>query len=72
MSIQFNDELAASKFLEMAENVATIKTRLEDLPEMKKKIEKHERIYNVGKYAAVPVLGLTHLAFKQLLSKLGF
>lgn len=71
MAIQFSDEAVAAKFFEMADNVATIKTKLEDLPEMKEKIDKHERAYNVGKVAAVPALGLLHFSFKHILSKLG-
>lgn len=72
MSIQFENYEAATKFIEMAENVAAIKTRLEDLPELKKKVEKHERVYNVGKYASVPLLGIFHLAARQFWNKLGF
>ena len=76
MSLQFSDESVATKFFEMADNVASIKAKLElhtdDFKEVKKKVEKHERVYNVGKYAAVPALGLIHLSLKHLFSKLGF
>jgi hypothetical protein len=69
--IQFSDETLAGKFMEMAENVATIKTKLEDLPELKKTVEKHEKVYTVGKYAAVPVLTAFHVTIRSVLTKLG-
>jgi hypothetical protein len=72
MSIKFTDHVAAEKFIEMAENVAAIKAKLEDLPELKKKVERHERAYTIGKYASVPVLGIFHLAARQFWNKLGF
>ena len=72
MPIHFTDHVAAEKFIEMAENVAAIKTKLEDLPELKRKVEKHERIYTVGKYASIPVLGIFHLAARQFWTRLGF
>ena len=76
MSINFSDDLLTEKFLEMAENVATIKTKIEvhteDLRATKKLVDKHEKVYTVGKYASVPALGLFHLGFKHLLSKIGF
>lgn len=71
MSISFNDDVAAAKFMEMVENVATIKERLEVLPELKKKVEKHEKVYTVGKYAAVPVMTAFHVTIRGLLTKLG-
>jgi hypothetical protein len=72
MSINFSDDQLATKFMEMVENVATIKERLEVLPELKKKVDRHETVYKVGKYAAVPTLGLLHIGFRQFFNKLGF
>jgi len=72
MSINFSDDAVAQKFFEMADNVSSIKTKLEELPEIKKKVEKHERAYNIGKVATVPALGLFHVAFRHVLNKLGF
>ena len=72
MSIQFENYEAAAKFIEMAENVASIKTTLEDLPELKKKVEKHERAYNFGKWAAVPVFGVVNVALRHVWTKLGW
>lgn len=71
MSIQFSDDTLAEKFMEMVENVASIKTKLEDFPDLKKKVEKHERAYNVGKYAAVPALTALHVTLRGVLSKIG-
>ena len=75
MSIQFSDDVLTEKFLEMAENVATIKTKIdvhtEDLKVTKKLVDKHERVYTVGKYASVPALAVFHLGLKHLLTKLG-
>lgn len=72
MAIQFSDDTLAEKFLEMAENVATIKTKLEDLPELRATVAKHERIYTVGKYAAIPVYGALHLGVRHILTRLGW
>jgi hypothetical protein len=72
MSIQFSDDALAEKFLEMAENVASIKTKLEDFPELRATVAKHERAYNVGKYAAIPAYGALHLGVKHLLTKIGW
>ena len=70
--LQFSDETAATKFIELCENVATIKTQLGDLPELKATVAKHERVYTVGKYAAVPIYGALHLGVRHLLTKIGW
>ena len=71
MSIQFSDDTMAEKFIQMAENVATIKEKLEELPAIKEKVDKHERAYTVGKFLGVPALGAFHLGVKHILTKLG-
>jgi hypothetical protein len=72
MSIQFENYEAATKFIEMAENVAAIKTKLEDLPALRATVDKHEKVYTVGKYAALPVLTAFHVTIRSVLQKLGF
>ena len=42
------------------------------LADIKKTVDKHDRIVAVGKYAAVPAMGILHLGMKHFLSKLGF
>lgn len=69
--LQFSDAAVAEKFMEMVENVASIKTTLEDLPDLKKKVERHERAYNVGKYVAVPALTALHVTLRGVLTKIG-
>jgi len=71
MSINFTDHVAAEKFIEMAENVAAIKAKLEDLPALRATVEKHEKVYTVGKYAAIPVLTAFHVTIRSVLQKLG-
>ena len=71
MSIQFSDDALAEKFWTMAEDVATIRTKLEDLPELRATVAKHEKVYTVGKYAAVPVLTAFHVTIRSVLAKLG-
>lgn len=75
MSIQFSDDVLTEKFLEMAENVATIKTKIEvhteDLRATRKLVDKHETVYTVGKYAALPALTALHVSLRSVLSKLG-
>jgi hypothetical protein len=72
MSIQFSDDVMAEKFVGLCENVAAITEKLRDLPELKATVEKHERVYTIGKYAAVPVYGALHLGVKHLLTKIGW
>ncbi|HZS43346.1 MAG TPA: hypothetical protein VFA52_03985 [Candidatus Paceibacterota bacterium] len=42
------------------------------LAEMKKKVDRHETIVQVGKWASIPILGLFNLAIKSILHKLGW
>lgn len=42
------------------------------LSDMKQKVEKHERIVQVGKYAAVPAIGLFNIGIKAFFHKLGW
>lgn len=72
MSIQFSDDVMAEKFVCLCENVATITEKLQDLPELKATVAKHERVYTVGKYAAVPLYGVLHIGVKHLLAKIGW
>ena len=72
MSLQFSDETVATKFIELCENVSTIKSQLETLPELRATVAKHDRVYNIGKVAAVPALGLFHVGFKHFLTKIGW
>ena len=72
MSLQFSDDNVATKFIELCENVSMIKTKLEDLPTLQKTVAKHERVYTVGKYAAVPIYGALHLGVRHLLTKIGW
>lgn len=39
---------------------------------MKKKVEKHEQIYQAGKWASIPVLALLHAFFKTVFHRLGW
>lgn len=75
MSLQFSDSILTEKFLEMAENVATIKTKMEvhieDFKETKDLVNKHERVYTVGKYAAFPALTALHISLRSVLTKIG-
>lgn len=72
MSTQFSDDAVTTKIFEIAENVAAMKERLEDLPGIKEKVEKHERAYNVAKYAAVPAMTAFHVSLRSLLQKIGW
>lgn len=71
MSIQFSDDVVAQKFFEMADNVATIKEQLTELPALKEKVDKHEKVYTIGKFLGVPALAGFHLAVKHFLIKIG-
>ena len=72
MTISFSDEAVAQRFFQMADDVSTIKERLQELPEIKAKVEKHETAYKVGKILGLPALGLFHISIKHFLSKIGW
>ena len=57
---------------EMFRCLGRIETGLEELKKLAPIVEKHERVYNVAKVAAVPSLVALHMGIKLLLSKLGF
>ncbi len=42
------------------------------LPSLKKKVDRHEQVYQTGKYVAVPALAFLHAAFKSFFQKLGW
>jgi hypothetical protein len=46
--------------------------RTDCLPDLKKKVEKHDRVYHMGKWLVVPALAAFHVGLKSLLSKLGW
>lgn len=43
-----------------------------DLPSVKKKVDKHERIVHTGAILGIPILWMLHAAFKAVLAKLGW
>lgn len=57
---------------EMFRSLGRIETGLEELKKLAPVVEKHERVYNVGKVAAIPSLVALHMGIKHLLSKFGF
>lgn len=71
MSLQFSDDALAAKFLQMVDDVAAIKTATDDLPELRKTVEQHDRLVTFAKWTGLPILATFHLGVKHLLSKVG-
>lgn len=71
MDQQFYDQVFTEKFLKMCEDVSTIKEQISDIKEMKHLVEKHERIYQYGKWTTVPLFAGLHVAMRHLLQKIG-
>lgn len=46
--------------VDVATTLQLIADRTECLPDIKKKVEKHDRIYQYGKWSAVPVVAALH------------
>lgn len=68
----FSDDQFAEKFFAMCEDIATIKEQTSDLPALKAKVERHDRIFQYGKWTALPIIAIFQLAFKYTMHKLGF
>ena len=56
----------------VVQHLQFIADRTACLPELKRKVDHHEAIVNVGKYAAIPVLGFLQLSIGHLLKKIGW
>lgn len=56
----------------VATHLQLLVDRTRELPDIKKKVEKHDQVYHAGKWMAVPVLAALHVGFKALLAKLGW
>lgn len=72
MSNAFNDHVMSEKFIQLCEDVATMKSDIKEVAAMKIIVERHDRIYQYGKWTAVPVIALLHLGVKHLLQKIGW
>lgn len=72
MSNDHFDHVISEKFIELCENVATIKNDMTEMKELKEKVEKHDRIYEYGKWSAVPIVAGIHIGVRHLLQKLGW
>lgn len=59
------------KFIKLCEDVASIKTDMTILKEMKPKVDKHETAYTIFKWSAAPILVTFHIAVHSTLKKLG-
>lgn len=68
----FNDHVISEKFITLCENVATIKEDMIEMKQLKATVEKHDRIYQYGKWSAVPIVAGIHLGVRHLLQKLGW
>lgn len=72
MTIQFSDDVMVEKFIGLCTDVAEMKKDIKSFGRTQELAEKHEKVYTVGKYAALPVLSALHLSLRSLLAKLGY
>jgi hypothetical protein len=56
----------------VATHLQLLVDRTRELPDMKKKVDKHEQLYQSGKYLAIPVFAAMHILIKGLFHKLGW
>lgn len=68
----FNDHVISEKFIELCENVATIKDDMIEMKQLKQTVEQHDRIVQYGKWTALPILAGIHIGLKHILNKLGW
>lgn len=74
--VKFDNYESATKFIQLCEDVASIKTDVRTLKEIQPLVEKHERMYSIAKWASAPMLvalvAPINTGMRQLLQKLGF
>jgi hypothetical protein len=56
----------------VATHLQLLVDRTRELPDIKKKVDKHEQVYQSGKWLALPLLTLIHVLIKGLFHKLGW
>jgi hypothetical protein len=56
----------------MVQYMQMLVDRTDCLPALKKKVEKHEQVYQTGKWLAIPLFALLHVLIKGLFHKLGW
>ena len=70
LEIDVTDDLAFRT--SVVQHLQFIVDKCADLPELKRKVERHDRIVSVGKYILVPTIGVFNLSMRHILSKFGW
>lgn len=70
LKIDVSDEVSFK--VGVVQGLQILMDRTECLSDLRTKVQKHEQIVQIGKYAAIPVIGLFQVSLKAMFHKLGW